>query len=131
ARRAAGAVVAVQLPGLRVPDDGEQVAADAVAGRLHQAEGGIGGDGGIHGAAAAAHGVQGDLGGQRVRGGSHGLGREHFRARGEGLAGNAVGTHGGSSGEGGGEGRQEGKQRRGAEGRRAHGRGSGHTGGGR
>src|SRR5690606_33233475 len=89
------------------------------------------GDGGIHGAAAAAHGVQGDLGGQRVRGGSHGLGREHFRARGEGLAGNAVGTHGGSSGEGGGEGRQEGKQRRGAEGRRAHGRGSGHTGGGR
>ena len=46
--RATGAIVAVELLRFRVPDDGKQIAADAVAGRLDQAEHGICGNRGVH-----------------------------------------------------------------------------------
>ncbi len=53
--RTAGGVEAVKFFGLRVSDDGNEVAAAAVAGGLHEAEGGI--DGG----AAGCEAVDADL----------------------------------------------------------------------
>ena len=50
-RGASAGIQAVQGLGLGVPDDGEQVAADAVGGRLDQAEDGIRGDRGVDGVA--------------------------------------------------------------------------------
>lgn len=115
-RRAAGPVVAVQLLCLRVPDDGEQIATDAIAGRLHQAQRSIGGDGGIDRRAAGFHHVQCDLGGQWLRSGRHGVRRDDFRAGGEGVAGDAVGSEGKR-----GHGRQDGGSQQGT------GKASGHS----
>ncbi len=66
-----GAVVAIQLPGSRVPHDGEEVAADAVAGGLHQAQCGVGGDRRVDRRAALLEDVERYLGGQRMGGGRH------------------------------------------------------------
>ena len=90
-RRAARTVVAIELLRLRVPDDGEQVATDAVAGRLHQAERGIGRDRRVDCRASALHHVQRDLGGQRLRGSRHRMRGDHLRTGREGVAGDAVG----------------------------------------
>ena len=47
--RAAGAIIAVELLGFRVPDNREQIAANAVSGRLDKAQHRICGNGRIHG----------------------------------------------------------------------------------
>jgi hypothetical protein len=82
------------LAGIRVPDDCKQIAADAVAGRFHQAQSSIGGDGRIDCVAALAHGIQRDLRGQRVAGRRHRVRGHDRRAGGERLAGDAVSRHG-------------------------------------
>ena len=56
----------MELFGLGVPDDGVEVAADAAAGGLHQAERGVGRDGGVDGAAAGLEHVERDLRGERM-----------------------------------------------------------------
>ncbi len=50
----------------------------------------VGGDGRVDGIAAPAHDVQRDLRGQRMAGSRHGVRRDDVRARGEGLAGDAI-----------------------------------------
>ncbi len=90
-RRAARPVVAVELVGLGVPHDREQIPAHPVAGRLHQAQCGIGSDRRIHRRTAVLHHIQRDLRGQRLRGRGHGMRGDHFRAGGERLPGDAVG----------------------------------------
>ena len=79
-RRAARAVDADEIPARRVPYDREQIAADAVAGRLHQPERGIGGDGGIDRRAARLEDIERDLGCERVRGGGHAVRGDHRTA---------------------------------------------------
>ena len=69
--RAAAGVEAVQLLGLVVPDDGEQVAADAARHRFHEPQGGVGGDGGVHGRAPLTQNIEPDLRGQRLAGRDH------------------------------------------------------------
>ncbi len=89
-RRAARAVEAVELVFLRDVHDGEQVAADAVGDGFHQAEGGVGGDGGVDGVAAALEHVEARLAGRRDARADHPVPPEHRRTRGEGLAHDAV-----------------------------------------
>ena len=62
-----------------MPDDGEQVAAYAAAGRLYQAQGRVRGDCGIDCAAAAFQYVERNLGGQRLAGRRHAVLRNNFR----------------------------------------------------
>ena len=100
-RRAARTVVAVQLLRLRIPDDREQVAADAVRDRLHQAERRIRGDRRIDRGAAFLQHVETDLGRQRMRSRDHAVRRNDFRTRREWLAGNAVASVRCASDEGG------------------------------
>ena len=69
--RAAAGVEAVELLRLRVPDDGEQVAADAAGHRLHEAHRGVGGDGRVDRVAALLQDVEPDLRRERVAGGDH------------------------------------------------------------
>ena len=60
-------VVTVQSFLLGVPDDGEQIAANAVAGGLHETQGSVGRNGRIHRATPSLENVQGDLGCQWLR----------------------------------------------------------------
>ena len=81
-----GAVEPVQLFVLRTPDQGEAVAAQTVAGGLHQGKGHRHGDGGVHGVAAPLHGVNAHLGGQGHTGAGHALaGKDHVPAGGIGV----------------------------------------------
>ena len=79
-RAAARPIDAVQFAGRGVVDDREQIAADAVAGRLHQPQRGIGRDGRIDRAAAVLEHVERDLRGKRVRSGRHAVLRNHRAA---------------------------------------------------
>ena len=88
-RRAAG-VQAEEFPGFAVPDYGEEVAADARSGGLHQAQGGVDRDGGIDGAAAFLEDVYADLRRQGLAGRHHALPGDHFGAGGEHAASQAV-----------------------------------------
>ena len=81
-RRAAAAIEAVELLRLRVPDDGEQVAAHAVADGLHEPERGIGGDRRVHRRAAALEDVERHLAHERMAGGRHAVRGDDFGARG-------------------------------------------------
>jgi hypothetical protein len=90
-RGAAGGVEAVKFFVGGAPDDREEVAADAVAGGFHEAERGVGRDGRIHGRAAGFQHVEGDLRGQRVRGGGHAVLGDDLGAGGEGATVDAVG----------------------------------------
>ena len=85
-RRASGTIQAVQL--LAVPDDGEGIAADAVAGRLDDGQGDRGRKGRIDRIAAARQHLQTRLGGERLRGGHHipGKNRHPLRWIGKGPA---------------------------------------------
>ena len=56
------------VPRLGVVDQREQVAADAVAGRLHQPDGGVGRDGRVDGVAAALEHLHAGARGQRLAG---------------------------------------------------------------
>lgn len=89
-RRAPTGIQAVELPGFRVPDDGEEIAADAVARGLHQSEQGVGGNRRVHRGTALLENVQRDLGCQRLAGRRHAVRGDDFRTRGEGLAGKPV-----------------------------------------
>ena len=80
ARRPAARVQAVDRAGLRVVVDDEQVAADAVAGRLHQADGGVGGDGRVDGVAAALENLHAGARRQRLARGDDPEGRRDDRA---------------------------------------------------
>jgi hypothetical protein len=91
-RRPSARVQAVELLVFSIPDDGEQIAADSAAGRLHQPQGRVGGDGCVHRAAPAQQNVHRDLGGQRMTGRGHPVSRDHFRPGGKGPAGDAVAT---------------------------------------
>ena len=88
--RASTCVEAHQLALLRVPDDGEQVAAHAVPRGLDQSQQGVGRDGRIHSVPAALQHVQGHLRRQGLAGGRHAVARDDFTARGEGPASDAV-----------------------------------------
>ena len=72
-RRAPGRIEPVQTACLGVPDNGKKVAADPVAGGLHQAQGGIGGNGRIRRTAAGFQNIDRHLTGQRNRGRRHAL----------------------------------------------------------
>jgi hypothetical protein len=91
-RRPPARVQAVEFFVFSIPDDGEQIAADSAAGRLHQPQGRVGGDGCVHRAAPAQQNVHRDLGGQRMTGRGHPVSRDHFRPGGKGPAGDAVAT---------------------------------------
>ena len=82
----------MQALGLGIPDDGKQVAADAVAHGLHEAQHGIGGNRGVHGIAPGLEHIQRHLRGQGLAGGRHALGGEHLGPAGKGFAGDAVTT---------------------------------------
>ncbi len=89
-RRATAAVQAVKLFRFRVVNDRENVAADTVAGRFHQPERGVRGDGGIDRAAAGFENIEPDLRGERHARADHAVLREHFGTGGERLAGDAI-----------------------------------------
>ena len=93
-RRPAAGVEAVERAGLRVVDDGEQIAADAVRLRLDQAHDGVGRDGGVDRVAASLEDLHAGLRRERLAGGddavfgrdprsadddAHGLHPTHFR----------------------------------------------------
>ena len=63
-RRAAAAVKAVQAGG--IPNDGKGVAADAVHGGFDNGQADRGGDGRVHGIAAATQDLKAGLGGERL-----------------------------------------------------------------
>ena len=99
-RRAAGGVEAVEFFRLRIPDDGEQVAADAAAHRLHQAQRGVGRDGGVDRRAAGLENIEAGLRRERLAGADHAVLRDDFRAGGERSAGDAVHlSHGNGDGQ--------------------------------
>jgi hypothetical protein len=89
-RRAARSVVAVKLPGFRIPHDRKQVATHAVAGRLHQAQRRVCRNRRVDCGPAALEDVESDLGGQRLRSRDHAVLGEYFRARRERATGNAI-----------------------------------------
>jgi hypothetical protein len=66
--RPAARVEAVELSGLGLPHERESVTADAIAGGLHQADRGVGGDDGVHGIAAALHDLHAGLRGKWMTG---------------------------------------------------------------
>ena len=82
-RGPAGGIEAVEFAGFGVIDDGEEIASRAATHWLHEAEGGIGRDGGIDGGAAGFQNIDADLRGQRLARADHAVLREHFGARGE------------------------------------------------
>ncbi len=82
--RTAGGVEAVKFFGLRVSDDGEEVAAAAVAGGLHEADGG--------------EAIDADLRGEGLAGADHAVLTEDRGARGEGAVVDAVGLGEGERG---------------------------------
>ncbi len=96
-RRAPAAVEAVELLRLRVPHDGEEVAPHAASRGLHEAQGRVRRDGGVHGGAALLEDVQGDLGDQGLARAGHAVLGRHLGARGEGPARDAIA---GQQGEG-------------------------------
>ena len=79
-RRAAGPVQAVQTLGLGVPDEGEQVSADAVHVRLHQPQHGVDGDRGVDGVPARLQDVDADLRRERLARRHHPVRGDHLRA---------------------------------------------------
>jgi hypothetical protein len=79
-RRAAGGVEAVQLGGLRIPDHGEEIAAETARYGFEKTEGGVGGDRGIDRGAAGFEYVEPDLHRQRLRRGDHAVAGIHHRA---------------------------------------------------
>ncbi|MND92827.1 hypothetical protein D3C80_850010 [compost metagenome] len=83
ARAVPGTVEADDFFLCRVPHQTEGVAADAVGGRLQEAQGGIDGDGGVDGRAPAPQGVQTDQGSRRVSRGGRAVGAPDRRAAGE------------------------------------------------
>ena len=91
--RAAAGIEAMKFFRLAVPNDGEQIAAHAVAGGFNQTHQGIGGNGGVHGGAALFQDVQRGLRGQRLAGGGHAVTRDDFRARGETFSDGPVAGH--------------------------------------
>ena len=82
-RRPTRSVVAIELLRLGVPDDGEEVAADAATHRLHQSERGVRGDGRVDGTAASFQDVDRDLRRERLRRCRHAVPREHRCTRGK------------------------------------------------
>ena len=72
-RSSAARVESVQALRFRIPDDREQVAADAVPGRLHESESSVRSNGGVHGVSALPHDLQRDLRRERLAGRGHGL----------------------------------------------------------
>ena len=82
-RRAAGRVQPVELLGLGVPEDGEQVAADAVHVRLDQPEDGVDRHRGVYRVAAGLEDVDAHLRRQRLAG-------RHHAVRGDDLGAAAV-----------------------------------------
>ena len=89
-RRTTGAVVAIELLRLRIPDDREEVATDAATDRFHQSERCVRRDRGIHRAAALFQNIDRDLCRERLRGCRHAVLAEHGGARCERSAGVAV-----------------------------------------
>ena len=89
-RRTATGVEAVKLLRLGVPHDGKQVAADTAAHRLHHAEHGVGGDGGVDRVATALKHIDTGLRSERVARSNHAAGRHHHRAAELGIAGRSV-----------------------------------------
>ena len=79
-RRPAAGVQPVHGAGLRLVVEDEEIAAEAVAGRLHQADGGVGGNGGVDGVAAALEDLHAGAGRQRLAGGDDAERRRHHRA---------------------------------------------------
>ena len=89
-RGAPGSVQPIKLFGLRLIDDGEEIATHAATHRLHEAERGVGSDGRIDRVAAGFQRINPDLRGQRMARADHAVLPENFRARGERFAGDAV-----------------------------------------
>ena len=89
-RRPTAAVEPVELAGLGIPYDGKEVAANAAAGGLDQAEHRIGGNGCIDRGATALEDVDGHLGGQGLRCRDHTVLAQDFRAGGKRMTGNAI-----------------------------------------
>ena len=87
---AAARVQAVQALARGIPDDREQVAADAAARRLDEAERGVRGDGGVDGAAAAAQRGDADLGGERLARRDHAVPRHDDGASREAVGGSRL-----------------------------------------
>ena len=81
-RGTAAAIEAVELLRLRVPDDGEQVAAHAVADGLHEPERRVGGDRRVHRRAAALQDIERHLAHERMAGRRHAVRGDDFGARG-------------------------------------------------
>jgi hypothetical protein len=79
-RRPTTRVEAVKAFGIRIPDDCEQIAADAATRRLHQTEDRVRGDRGVYRRAALLQNVDGGLRGQWLAGAGHSMLRNHFRA---------------------------------------------------
>ena len=75
-RGAPAPVVAVERLRVLVPDEREDVPAEAGAHRVDHAEHGGGGDGGVHGGAPGAQGLEPGLDGERVAADHHPLRRQ-------------------------------------------------------
>jgi hypothetical protein len=79
--RSAIGVQAMEFLRLAVPDDDEEVAADPARHRLHEADGSVGSDGGVHRVAALLEDVDADLRDQRMAGRHHAMrGDDHGAA---------------------------------------------------
>ncbi|GBF31119.1 hypothetical protein MnTg04_01073 [bacterium MnTg04] len=83
ARRAAAGIQAIQFFRFGVPDNREQIAADAVTGRFHQAERGVRRDGGVDRVAAGLENIDRYLGRQRLTGRRHAMSRDDLGAAGK------------------------------------------------
>ena len=78
--RAAAGVEAEEFLVFLAPEDGEEVAADAVAGGFGEAEHGVGGDGSVDAVAAFLEDVESGEGGERNAGADHAVLRDDRRA---------------------------------------------------
>jgi hypothetical protein len=74
----------------RIPHDREEIPADAATGRFHEAETGVGGDGGIDGGTTLPKDLHGHAGGEWMTGGRHAVAGDHLRTGGEGFTDRAV-----------------------------------------
>ena len=89
-RRTARRVKTEEFLFLRAPDNREQVAANPVAGRLHQSEGRIGRDGRIDGISPGLEHIETDLCSEGLAGGNHAILSYDLGTGGEGATGDAI-----------------------------------------
>ena len=89
-RRTARGIETVQPVRFRIPHNREQIAPNAAADRLHEAERSVGGDSGVDRGAAGLQDVEPDLCRERLARAHHAMLRDDFRTSGKRPASDAI-----------------------------------------